>query len=202
MSPRQRRFGDQRGPKYGRLWTRVPAPRGLSRGAPGAHRGGLFVPDSKDTEAGGNQAAETATPLRERGEGGADSGRARRTRLPEGEAVSLAGGTGPHPWHLPLQPHRTQRAVGTWDTRGGEDTGVHTGAQLGHMQTGAWPHTKGTRTHTGTSRLRDTHTHTHRYTQSIPPTHPQGWGTPLRGEREVKKSRDASATVTPQQSTL
>lgn len=31
-------------------------------------------------------------------------GRARWTRLPEDEAVSLAGGASPQPWHLPCQP--------------------------------------------------------------------------------------------------
>ena len=46
----------------------------------------------------------------------------------------------------------------------------------------------------------NTHTHTHTHTAFLPPIHKAG--VCLSEEREVKKSREASVTVTPQQSTL
>ena len=43
----------------------------------------------------------------------------------------------------------------------------------------------------------NTHTHTHTHTHSIPPTHPQGWGMPLRGERGQKEQRSFCDSNTP-----
>ena len=76
-------------------------------------------------------------------------GRARWTRLPEDEAVSLAGGASPQPWHLPCQPPHAP-GCGHVGTHGVGRTRVCTQAHQGD-------------THSGTRLLR------HRHSPAQPP---------------------------------
>lgn len=156
-------LGISRDLSMGRLWTRAAAPRGLGRGAPGAHREGLFVPDSKDTEAGGDQAAEPATPLQREGRrgrglragpGGRGCLRVKPCLLQQGLVRSL--GT------FPRSPTTRSGPWARGDTRGREDMGVHTGAQLGtHADRDPPAHQGDMHTHTRARPYSDTHTDTH-----------------------------------------
>ena len=188
VSPRQRRFGDQRGPKYGRLWTRVPAPRGLSRGAPGAHRGGLLSPTRRTLRLGETRWPRQRPHCRERGEGGADSGRARRMRLPRVKPCLLQEAPARTLGTFPCSP--TARS-GPWarGTRGVERTRVCTRGHnwdtcrpgpgrtpRGHAHTRARPdsgtHTRVYgHTHTQTDRQTQTHTHTQGHVPTQGHTH-------------------------------